>query len=114
MIDLSDELDKTGFPKTWKTLVREVLLKFEDRVIYHHDNIAGCRPYHVDLTITIDDCVDDEEDKRLHDEAKRRENNTILYHDVFNELLDIVCGNDLVTDELKDNLEELGFKFKTE
>ena len=113
MIDLSELLDRqTEFPRTWKTLVREVLLKFEDGINYHHDNIAGCRPYHVDLKITIDDCVNDEEYNQLHNEAKDKEEKIFLYHEVFCELLDIVAGNDLLTDELQDNLKELGIKLE--
>ena len=109
MLDLSDLLDRqTEFPKVWKSLVREVLLKFEDGITYHHENIAGCRPYKVDLKITIDDCVGDDEYEQLHKMRKDKEALTFLYADVFNELVDIVAGNGLMTDELKDNLNELG------
>lgn len=48
MIDLSETLDiGTNFPETWKTLVREILLKFEDGVLIYHDGlieIGGPRP----------------------------------------------------------------------
>ena len=109
MIDITEIIDNgTNFPDTWKTLVRELLLKFEDGATYHHTNIAGCRPYTIDLTIKIDECVDEAEDKQLHTEAKKREANAILYNAVFCELLGIVASNDLLTDELKDNLKELG------
>ena len=60
MIDLTSTLDSgTNFPETWKTLVRELLLKFEDGCTYHHDNIVGNRSFHVDLKITIDEPVDE-------------------------------------------------------
>ena len=61
MIDLSETLDiGTNFPETWKTLVREILLKFEDGAVYHHENIVGNRKYSVDLVIKIDDPCDDD------------------------------------------------------
>ena len=92
----------------WKTLVRELLLKFEDGATYHHESIVGCRPFQIDLTINIDECVDPAEDKRLHEQDHERESNAILYNTVFCELLGIVASNNLLTDELKDNLTELG------
>lgn len=113
MIDITEIIDNgTNFPTTWKTLVRELLLKFEDGATYHHTNIAGCRPYTIDLTIKIDECVDEAEDKQLHKEAKKREANAILYNTVFCELLGIVASNDLLTDELKDNIKELGVELE--
>lgn len=109
MLDLSEILDnQTRFPQIWKSLVREVLLKFEDGITYHHENIAGCRPYSVDLKITIDECVDDTKYEEMHEERKSKEAQMFLRAEVFSELIDIVAGNDLLTDELKDNLAELG------
>lgn len=71
MINLSKKLDtQTNFPDTWKTLVRELLLKFEDGCTYTHKNIAGNRPYTVELKITIDEPVDDETYDKLHKEAE--------------------------------------------
>ena len=101
MIDITEIIDNgTNFPTTWKTLV------------HHHTNIAGCRPYTIDLTIKIDECVDEAEDKQLHKEAKKREANAILYNAVFCELLGIVASNNLLTDELKDNIKELGVELE--
>ena len=113
MIDLSQIIDNgTEFPRVWKTLVRELLLKFEDGGTYHHDNIAGNRPYHISLEIVIDEPVDYEEDKRLHDEVKKREANAILYNDLFCQLISIVTTNNLLTEELKDSLTDLGVDFE--
>ena len=109
MLDLSRLLDReTEFPRIWKTLVREVLLKFEDGIVYHHESIAGCRPYKVDLKIVIDDCVNDEEYKELHKEDVEKQTSIFLYHEVFMEMLAIIGANELLSDELKDNLTELG------
>ena len=89
MIDLTDTLDSgTNFPDTWKTLVRELLLKFEDGCTYQHDNICGNRPFHVDLKITIGEPVNDEVDKQLHQQAKDLEDG----YKAINELLDAVYG----------------------
>lgn len=109
VVDLTDILDKnTNLPSTWKTLVREVLLKFENGITYHHDNIAGNRPYHVDLNITIDDPVDDETYEELHQKRKEAEKNILLYHLAFQELVTIIMNNELLTDELKDLLTDIG------
>lgn len=90
MIDLTDTLDSgTDFPSTWKTLVRELLLKFEDGCTYHHDNIVGNRPFHVDLKITIDEPVDEPTEKQLHMQAKDIEES----YNVMNELLDAVYNS---------------------
>ena len=87
MIDLTDTLDSgTEFPSTWKTLVRELLIKFEDGCTYHHDNICGNRPFHVDLQITIDEPVDEDTEKQLHAQAKDIEES----QNVMNELLEAV------------------------
>lgn len=115
MLDLSELLDRqTEFPRMWKTLVREVLMKFENSVTYHHESIAGCRPYKVDLKIIIDDCVNDEKYKELHKEDALKQSGIFLYHEVFLEMLDILGDNGLITDELKDNLKELGVEIGNE
>ena len=98
MIDLTHELDRgTNFPDMWKSLVRELLLKFEDGCTYHHDNIVGNRPYHVSLKINIDEPVDDETDKQLHEQAKDLE----AGYEVINELLDTVY--DIISDSSKED-----------
>ena len=87
MMDITSILDGgTDFPATWKTLVRELLLKFEDGCTYHHDNICGNRPFHVDLKIVIDEPVNDTVDKQLHMQAKELEEGYLA----INELLDSV------------------------
>ena len=73
-IDLSETLDiGTNFPDTWKTIVRELLLKFETEATYTHHNIVGNRPYHINLKITIDDPVDDETYDELHMKSQQRD-----------------------------------------
>ena len=104
MIDLSNTLDAgTNLPSTWKTLVRELLLKFEDGCTYHHDNIAGNRPYHVDLKITIDDSCNDDEYTELHEEAKKLEEG----YNAMNELLDTIYGIVSKTSSKEEGLDKL-------
>lgn len=113
MIDLTTTLDTdTVFPDTWKTLVRELLLKFEDGCTYHHDNIVGNRSFHVDLKITIDDPVDEVTEKQLHEQAKDLEEGYI----VMNELLDAIYNSvsDLSPEDGIIKLKELTEKIKHE
>ena len=89
MIDITEIIDNgTNFPTTWKTLVRELLLKFEDGATYHHTNIAGCRPYTIDLTIKLDECVDEAEDTQLHKEAKKREYLGYVFSAIYDRNID--------------------------
>lgn len=101
MIDLSKTLDMgTNFPATWKTLVRELLLKFEDGCTYTHHNIAGNRPYTVNLEIKIDDPVDDETYKKLHEEADERD------HELEQILADMEAVLSLSDEELEAHVEK--------
>ena len=113
MIDLTSTLDGgTNFPDTWKTLVRELLLKFEDGCTYHHDNIVGNRPFHVSLEITIDEPVNDEEDKELHEQAKQLAEG----YEAINELLDTIyyiIGDSSKEDGIK-KLKEITRKLQEE
>lgn len=113
MIDLTATLDSgTNFPDTWKTLVRELLLKFEDGCTYHHDNIVGNRSFHVDLKITIDEPVDETTEKQLHDQAKELEDG----FKATNELLDVIYGivGDLSKEEGLIKLKQITEKLKQE
>lgn len=92
MIDLTNTLDSgTEFPSTWKTLVRELLLKFEDGCTYHHDNICGNRPFHVALQITIDEPVDEDTEKQLHTQAKDIEKSQNIMNELLEAVYDSVC-----------------------
>ena len=102
MIDLSETLDiGTNFPETWKTLVREILLKFEDGATYHHENIAGSKPYSVDLVIKIDDPVDDETSEKLHNESETRDERNKHIEELLLEI------NKLTADDLEISLEKI-------
>ncbi|MBQ2652521.1 MAG: hypothetical protein IJF83_03110 [Methanobrevibacter sp.] len=102
MIDLSETLDiGTSFPETWKTLVREILLKFEDGAVYHHENIAGSRPYTVDLVIKIDDPVDDETYEKLQKESQDKAEQNKHIEELILEI------NKLTADDLEISLEKI-------
>lgn len=102
MIDLSETLDiGTNFPETWKTLVREILLKFEDGAVYHHENIVGNRKYSVDLVIKIDDLCDDETYEKLQKESKDKEEQNKHIEELLLEI------NKLAADDLEVGLERI-------
>lgn len=111
MIDISNILDNsTEFPNTWKTLVRELLLKFEDGCIYHHDNIVGNRPFHVDLKISIDEPVDEETEEQLHQQAKDLKEGYMLISELLDAVYNIVC--DLPQEEGVLKIKEITEKIK--
>lgn len=110
MIDLSNSLDTgTNFPETWKTLVRELLLKFEDGCTYTHKNIAGNRPYTVNLKITIDDPVDDKEYEELHQEAENKAEMNQAVDELMTTIATLIEAD---TDENITTLKQLNNKLK--
>lgn len=102
MIDLSETLDiGTNFPETWKTLVREILLKFEDGAVYHHESIVGNRPYTIDLVIKIDDPCDDETYEKLQKESQDKAEQNKHIEELILEI------NKLTADDLEISLEKI-------
>lgn len=102
MIDLSETLDiGTNFPETWKTLVREILLQFEDGAVYHHENIVGNRPYQINLVINIDDPVDDETSEKLQEESQAKDEQSKHIEELLLEI------NKLTADDLEVSLEKI-------
>ncbi|MBQ6220160.1 MAG: hypothetical protein IJH63_10480 [Methanobrevibacter sp.] len=114
MIDLTSTLDNnTLFPDTWKTLVRELLLKFEDGCTYHHKNIVGNRPYTVDLKICISEPVDDETCEKLHEESQREAEINKALDELMNMLIDYLDNGEDTPLELINALkEDLSVKLK--
>lgn len=108
MIDLSTILDAgTNLPETWKTIVREILLQFDNEAEYHHTNIAGNRPYTVELKITIDDPVDDETYEELHEKAKVQEKQMDEITELMKSILNSTPENFAESlEEIRNNLQK--------
>lgn len=117
-IDLTNWLNSvTNFPEMWNQLIDEALTNRYGIFTYHYEDsrnferdgeLIYSKPFQIDLTITIDKTVQDEEAEKAYKISEEKQAKFNKLHEVMTLFNDSVCSDEeLNIDELINNLEKI-------